>query len=138
MTYLFDTNVVSAARRRERLPRAVADWLSRIPQSRVYISVISLLEIEVGIRRLERSDPAQGAVLRRWKSTVVAEGFRGRTLPVDAAVAETAGALHVPDPKPQLDALIAATAIVHRLTVVTRNAADFEPMGVAIVDPWRV
>jgi predicted nucleic acid-binding protein len=138
VNYLFDTNVVSAARRPERLPRHVARWLAQVPQSRTFISVVSLLEIEVGVRRLERTDPAQGAVLRRWKSMAVAEAFRGRTLPVDEAIAEACAGLHVPDPKPHLDALIAATAIIHRLIVVTGNVADFEPMGVAVVDPWRI
>ena len=137
MSYLFDADVVSAARRPERLPLQVATWLASVPQSQVFLSVVSLLEIEVGVRRLERSDPAQGAVLRRWKTDVVAKAFRGRMLPIDEAVADACAALHVPDPRRQLDALIAATAIVHGLTVITRNFADFAPMGVSTLDPWR-
>ena len=101
-----------------------------------FVSAISLLEIEVGIRRLERSDPVQSAVLRRWKIKWVTEGFRGRVLPVDEAVAEACATLHVPDPRPQLDALIAATAIVHEMTLVTRNVADFRGLPIAVVDPW--
>ncbi len=92
----------------------------------------------MGIRRLERSDPVQGGRLRRWKIQWVNEAFRGRVLPVDEAVAEACAALHVPDPKPQLDALIAATAIVHEMTLVTRNVADFRSIPVAIFDPWSL
>jgi hypothetical protein len=134
--YLLDTNVVAAARRRDRLPPKIAQWLAALPGAQTFISAISLLEIEVGIRRLERSDPVQAAVLRRWKIKWVTEGFRGRVLPVDEAVAEACAALHVPDPRPQLDALIAATAIVHEMTLVTRNVADFRGLPIAVLDPW--
>ena len=136
MRYLLDTNVISAMRRRDRLPPHVAERLAELPSVDSYISAISFLEIEVGIRRLERSDPVQAAGLRRWKIEWVTEGFRGRVLPVDEAVAKACAALHVPDPRPQLDALIAATAIVHEMTLVTRNVADFSGLSIAILDPW--
>lgn len=138
MRYLLDANIVSAGRRSDRLPRPVARWLADLPRSNAYVCVISLLEIEVGIRRLERSDPVQGERLRRWKIQSVNEAFRDRILPVDEAVAEVCAALHVPDPKPHLDALIAATAIVHEMTLVTRNVVDFRSMPVAIFNPWSL
>ena len=89
------------------------------------------------MRRLERRDPRQGAVLRRWKSGPLAT-FRGRVLPIDEAVAECCAALQVPDPRPLVNSLIAATAIVHRLTLITRNIADFRAMPVAVVDHWSL
>jgi len=102
----------------------------------LFLSAATLLEIEVGVRRLERRDPRQGAVLRRWKSERLAKAFRGRVLPIDETVAECCAALQVPDPRPLVDTLIAATAIVHKLTLMTRNVADFRAMPVAVVDPW--
>jgi predicted nucleic acid-binding protein len=134
--YLLDTNVVSAVRRRDRLPPKVALWLAALPGAQSFISAISLLEIEVGICRLERSDPGQAAVLRRWKIKWVTEGFRGRVLAVDEAVAEACAALHIADPRPQLEALIAATAIVHEMTLVTRNVADFRGLPIDVLDLW--
>ena len=136
MTYLLDTNVVSDMRRRERLPKAVADWFHALKMDAMYLSVATLLELETGIRRLERRDPRQGAVLRRWKSQFVTPTFRGRVLPFDESVADCYAAMQVPDPRPLLDAIIAATAIVHNLTLVTRNVADFLGMPVAVVNPW--
>lgn len=86
---------------------------------------------------MERRDAAQGAVLRRWIDGYVSRAFEGRILAVDAAVARRCAALHVPDPRAERDALIAATALVHRLKVATRNVADFAPMGVALFNPWE-
>ncbi len=136
MNYLLDTNVVSEARRSQRLPDRVLRRLAELPGSQCFLSAISLFEIEVGIRRVERSDPPQGAILRRWKLHTVTEAFRGRVLPVDEAVAEIAATLHIPNPRPQLDSFIAATAIVHGMTLVTRNVADFESVAVALLNPW--
>lgn len=135
---LLDTNAVSELRRIQsnRADRSVMAWARKTPSSDMFISAISLLEIEQGILRIERRDPAQASVLRLWATDFVLANFKDRTLPVDAAVALRAAALHVPDPKPERDCLIAATALVHGMTVVTRNTRDFAPMGVSIQNPW--
>ena len=111
-------------------------WAARVPGSDLFASVIVLQEIEVGVLLMERRDPRQGAVLRRWLEGTVLPGFEGRILPVDLAVARRCAALHVPDPRPQRDALIAATALMHGLTVATRNVADFASTGAALLNPW--
>jgi predicted nucleic acid-binding protein len=95
-----------------------------------------LLEIEMGALRIARRDAPQGAVLRAWIDSQVLPTFADRVLPVDAAVARRCAALHVPDLRSERDALIGATALVHGMTVVTRNQADFIPMGVALLNPW--
>lgn len=100
------------------------------------ISVITVQELERGVRLVERRDPAQGARLRRWLENDVLEPAGDRILPIDVAVARRCAALHVPDLRPERDALIAATALEHGLVVVTRNTADFLPMGVAVLNPW--
>jgi len=101
------------------------------------LSAISVLELERGTLLMERRDPAQGAMLRSWMENLVMPSFAGRILPVDTPVALRCAALHVPDPKSYRDALIAATALVHGMTVVTRNVSDFEPSGVAVLNPWN-
>jgi predicted nucleic acid-binding protein len=136
MTFLLDTNIVSELRRPEKANPKVFAWAQTVPQDRSYISVITILEIEFGVLRAERRDAAQGAVLRRWLDTDVLASFSGRILAVDTAVARRCAGLHVPDPRSERDALIAATALVHGLTVATRNVADFAPTGVTIFDPW--
>ena len=137
--FLVDTNVVSELRRTRsgRTDPNVTAWAARVPGSDLFASVIVLQEIEVGVLLMEQRDPAQGAVLRRWLESTVLPGFEGRILPVDLAVARRCAALHVPDPRPQRDALIAATALVHGLTVATRNVADFAPTGAALLNPWE-
>jgi predicted nucleic acid-binding protein len=135
--FLLDTNVLSELRRRERTDRKVAAWADRVHASDLFLSAITILEVEAGTLRLLRRDPAQGAVLRSWIDGNVLPAFDGRILPVDTAVAQRCASLHVPDPRAERDALIAATALVHRLRVVTRNVADFEPMGVATLNPWN-
>ena len=101
-----------------------------------YISALTLMELEIGILRIERRDAVQGERLRRWMSRRVLPEFRERTLPVDSAVALKCARLHVPDPRAERDALIAATAMVHGMTVVTGNLADYEATGVALINPW--
>jgi hypothetical protein len=135
--YLLDTNVVSELRRRRRADAKVLAWAAAMPQSSAFISAISLLEIERGILLAERRDPQQAAQLRRWFEARILAEFEGRVLPVDAAVALRSAALHVPDPRPDRDALIAATALVHALTVVTRNTGDFDGTGVQLINPWH-
>ena len=135
MRYLLDTNVVSELRR-PRADDAVREWIGAQPVATLAISVITVMELEIGVRRVERRDPGQGEVLRQWLEQRVLSAFRDRILPIDMEVARRASALHVPDPGPERDTLIAATAFVHGLTLATRNVTDFAPTGVPLVDPW--
>jgi toxin FitB len=116
--------------------QSVIALVGSIPRNLQFISVITLLEVEQGVLRKERQDPAQGAKLRNWLDSVVRPNFSGRILPVTETVALRCARLHVPDKKPERDALIAATALVHDLAVVTRNVKDFSPMNVAVLNPW--
>lgn len=136
--YLLDTNVVSELRKAKagRADSNVTAWAANVPASELYVSAISLFELELGVLLAERRDQAQGRVLRTWLESWVAPAFAGKVLTVDAAVARRCAALHVPDPRPQRDAWIAATALVHEMTVVTRNIADFRPLGVKMKNPW--
>lgn len=136
--YLLDTNVVSELRK-IRLGKAdvrVAAWADSVDAADLYLSVITIQELEMGVLLLERRDAAQGTLLRTWLDAHVLPAFAGRILPVDIAVAQRSARLHVPDPRPVRDGLIAATALVHGMTVVTRNVADFEPTGVPTLNPW--
>jgi toxin FitB len=135
--FLLDTNVVSELRRAGRADRNVIAWANAQPITSIFLSAISVLEIEIGALLIARRDAAQGVVLRRWIDGHVLGRFAGRILAIDTNVAQRCARLHVPDPRPDRDALIAATALVHGLTVVTRNVADFERSGVALIDPWR-
>ncbi len=139
MMYLLDTNVVSELRK-VRLGKAdanVAAWADSIDAAVLFVSAITIMELELGVLSIERKDTAQGAVLRAWMDRHVLPEFAERTLPVDTAVAQRCARLHVPDRCGERDALIAATALVHGMAVVTRNVADYEPTGVTIVDPWQ-
>ena len=104
----------------------------------MYLSVITVLEIEIGAQLIARRDAAQGTVLRQWIDSKVLPAFSGRFLPVDTAVAQRCAALHMLDPRAERDALIAATALVHRLKAVTRNTADFAATGVGLINPWEI
>ncbi|MGN6128029.1 MAG: type II toxin-antitoxin system VapC family toxin [Humibacter sp.] len=135
MRYLLDTNAISDARR--GTSPALDVWIAAQPVADLAISVITLLELDVGVRRKERQDPAGGASLRRWLDEAVRPMFQDRVLPVDQAVALAASPMNVPDPLPALDGLIAATALVHGLTLVSRNRRDMERTGVALLSPWE-
>ena len=134
--YLLDTNLVSELRRPERANANVINWASKRPSDLYAISVVTVLELERGTLLMERRDAVQGGILRRWLEHEILPSMEGSILAVDATVARVCAKLHVPDPRPERDALIAATALVHGLTLVTRNTADFEPMGVALLNPW--
>ena len=135
--FLLDTNVISELRRPDRADRNVVAWAGTMPAATFFLSAISILEIELGLLLIARKDAAQGAVLRAWIDDQILPRFDGRILAVDTAVAQRCARLHVPDRRAERDALIAATAMVHGLTVVTRNVADFEPVGVALLNPWE-
>lgn len=134
--YLLDTNVVSELRK-PHADKQVKAWAAQVPPSSLFLSAITILELEMGVLRVERRDARQGAALRKWLNERVRVAFAERILSVDAAVATRCAQLSVPDPMPHSDALIAATALVHGLIVVTRNIRDFEPANVALIDPWQ-
>ena len=137
--FLLDTNVVSELRKAKsgKADPGVTAWAKSTPASLMFLSVVSLLELEHGVLLLERRDPVQGELLRLWLEESVVPAFEHRCLPIDSSVARRAAALHVPDPAPFRDALIGATAEVHELVVVTRNVRDFESFSDVVADnPW--
>lgn len=139
MMFVLDTNVVSELRK-VRLGKAdmnVAAWAQSVDAANLFVSAITIMELELGVLSIERKDASQGALLRTWLERHVLPEFSGRTLPVDTAVAQRCARLHVPDKRGERDALIAATALVHGMTVVTRNTADFKPTGVPLINPWE-
>lgn len=137
--FVLDTNVVSELRK-VRVGKAdlnVAAWVESVDAAELFVSAITIMELELGVLSIERKDATQGATLRSWLEQHVLPEFSGRTLPIDTAVAQRCARLHVPDKRGERDALIAATALVHGMTVITRNVADFEPTGVAVINPWE-
>jgi predicted nucleic acid-binding protein len=137
--YLLDTNVISELRKAKsgKADKNVEAWANSVNVSNLFLSVITILEIETGVLLIERKDAVQGAVLRSWHNAHVLPAFSDRILVVDTAVAQCCAKLHVPDPQSDRDAIIAATAIVHGMTVVTRNVDDFKSSGVEILNPWN-
>ncbi|MDE1475617.1 type II toxin-antitoxin system VapC family toxin [Xenorhabdus bovienii] len=137
--YVLDTNVVSELRK-IRVGKAdpnVAAWTESVDAADLFVSAITIMELELGVLLIERKDSTQGAMLRAWLEQHVLPEFSERTLPVDTAVAQHCARLHVPDKCSERDALIAATALVHSMTIVTRNVADFQSTGVSILNPWE-
>ncbi len=136
---LLDTNVLSELRKvgTGRADVRVAAWAASVDAAQLYVSAISIMELELGVLAIERKDAAQGALLRTWLEAQVLPEFAQRTLAVDSAVARRCARLHVPDKRGERDALIAATALVHGMAVATRNVADFVATGVEIINPWE-
>ena len=137
--FLLDTNVVSELRRAGsgKADPGVVAWAEQADPAALFLSVVSLHELEMGVRLKQHRDPRQGQLLRQWLDQQVVPAFTGRILPIDEAVARCSAALHVPDPHPLRDGLIAATALVHAMVVVTRNVGVFLPTGVEVLKPWR-
>ncbi|HEY1159978.1 MAG TPA: type II toxin-antitoxin system VapC family toxin [Terracidiphilus sp.] len=137
--YLLDTNVVSELRKvnTSKADRRVKAWAKNTPATSMFLSDITVLELERETLLLERRDALRGAMLRSWLEKIVFPAFAGRILPIDTPVALRCATLHVPNPRSYRDSLIAATAMVHRMTIVTRNVSDFQPTGVALLNPWR-
>jgi predicted nucleic acid-binding protein len=136
MMFLLDTDVISELRRPQKANRNVKAWADAIPVTSFYLSAITILELEIGVLLLTRKDARAGAALRTWLEGQILPDFEGRILPVDNAVALRCASLHVPLPRPIHDSLIAATAMVHSMTLATRNRSDFEGTGVVLIDPW--
>lgn len=137
--YILDTNVVSEIRkiRLGKADKFVSQWADSVNAAELYLSVITLQELETGVLLAEHRDPTKGALLRSWLEFHVIPAFSGRILPVDTVVAIRSAKLHIPNPHPVRDGLIAATALVHGMTVVTRNVSDFKPCGVTLINPWE-
>ena len=135
--YLLDTNVLSEIRKSRKANPQVRRWVASVDADSLYLSVISIFEMEKGVLRMERLDRGQGSALRTWLNTRVIPAFEGRILPVDTEVAICCASLHVPDPRSDRDSFIAATGLIHKMTVVTRNTSDFIPTGVPVLNPWE-
>ena len=137
--YLLDTNVVSELRkiRTGRADPHVKAWSDNQSLEATFLSVITIMELEQGTLLMERRDPGQGTMLREWLDGQIQREFDGRVLPIDTQIAKRCAALHVPDPCSYRDSLIAATALVHSMTVVTRNVSHFAPCGVKVFNPWE-
>ena len=135
--YLLDTNVVSELRKANsgKANAKVIAWAGSVSASSLFLSVITILELETGILLIERRDAAQGRLLRSWLEGQVLPAFMGRILFVDVPVAQCCAKLHVPDSRADRDALIAATGLVHGMAVITRNIADFQATGVKLLNP---
>ena len=137
--FVLDTNVVSELRKAKagKADRNVTTWAASASPGALFLSAITILELETGVLLIERRDAAQGAILRAWLDSHVLPAFGGRVLDIDIAVAQRCARLHVPDQRAERDALIAATALVHGMTVVTRNVDDFIRTGVDLLNPWE-
>lgn len=135
--YILDTNVISELRRPEKADANVLKWASRVPVRQFYLSSITVFEIERGIGLMARRDAEQANSLRQWFEEHILTTFDSRIFAIDAAVAVRCAKLHIPDPQSDRDSFIAATALVHGMTIVTRNTKDFEKTGVPLINPWR-
>jgi predicted nucleic acid-binding protein len=137
--FLLDTNVLSELRKRRsgKIDAAVEAWAGSVDQADLYLSVITVMEVELGIALIERRDAQQANVLRLWLHEKVMPAFAGRILSIDASIALRCARLHVPETKSERDAWIAATSLIHDLTIVTRSVLDFAGTGATLLDPWN-
>jgi predicted nucleic acid-binding protein len=135
LSYLLDTNVISELRKGERADANVTAWFADVAEEEIFLSVLTIGEIRRGIESVRRRDPDSAAALDRWL-TLVSETHGDRVVPVDRTITEEWGRMSVPDPLPVVDGLLAATARVLGLTLVTRNIADVEGTGIELVDPF--
>ncbi|MCP4473450.1 MAG: type II toxin-antitoxin system VapC family toxin [Gammaproteobacteria bacterium] len=136
--YILDTNVISELRKAKsgKANQNVIQWANTVSSASLYTSVITILELEMGVLSKNRKDSHQGAILRSWLDNHVMPTFSERILPIDTAVAQCCARLHIPNPHSDRDALIAATALVHGMKIVTRNVDDFDKTGAEILNPW--
>jgi predicted nucleic acid-binding protein len=134
--FLLDTNVVSELRKGSRANAGVRAWIASADEQALFLSVLVAGELRQGVERLRVRDPVQAERLDSWLRALM-EGYAERLLPVDARIAELWGRLNVPTPISAIDGLLAATAIVHDLTLVTRNARDVERTGARVHNPFR-
>jgi predicted nucleic acid-binding protein len=135
LSYLLDTNVISELRKGKRAERSVAEWFDGLADREIFLSVLTIGEIRRGVESVRRRDPDSAAALDSWLSRLT-EAHRDRILQVDRAIAEEWGRMDVPDPLPVVDGLLAATARIVGLTLVTRNVADVESTGVELLNPF--
>lgn len=133
--YLIDTNVISELRKRGRCDSRVASWWASVNDSDLFLSVLVLGEVRQGIEQVRGHDAVKVRALEKWLSAVT-EAFRGRILGIDQSVADVWGSIQAKRPTPVIDGLLAATAIVHDLTLATRNVADVEHCGARIINPF--
>ena len=136
MNYLIDTNIISEVRKGERCDSHVAAWFASIADADIYLSVLVVGEIRKGIERARRSDPAQARALDKWLSTVK-QLYGERILPIDQMVADEWGSMSAIRPVPTVDALLAATAKIHRMTLTTRNITDVAGFGADVLNPFE-
>lgn len=136
--FLLDTNVISELRKAStnKADSNLIEWANQQSVGSLFISSISILEIEMGILQKERKDPTQAAKLRTWLNSHVLKAFSDRILSLDTSVALQCAKFHVPNPKSERDAMIGATAKVHGMTLITRNIKDFQHMGLNLLNPW--
>ena len=135
--FVLDTNIISELRRPAKANPRVLAWARATPVTQTFLSVITILEIELGALLMERKDKAHAKILRDWIDLQILPRFDGRILAVDTAVAQCCARLHVTATRAERDALVAATALVHAMTVVTRNVSEFGMSGVRVLDPWK-
>jgi predicted nucleic acid-binding protein len=136
VNYLIDTNIISEVRKGDQCNPNVAAWYSSIDDGDIYLSVLVLGEIRKGIERARPNDPAQAGALEKWLGTVT-ESFADRVLPVDQSIADEWGRMSAKRPVPSIDALLAATAKVHRMTLATRNLSDVANLGADVLNPFE-